>query len=100
SDAPIAQDDVATTAEDTPVIIDVLGNDSDPDGDTLTITEVGGQPISVGNPVTIPEGSVALNPDGTLTFTPNPNFNGPVSFDYTVTDGTTPVTATVDVTVT
>ncbi|MCP5308579.1 MAG: retention module-containing protein [Zoogloeaceae bacterium] len=100
SDAPIAQDDVATTAEDTPVIIDVLGNDSDPDGDTLTITEIGGQPISVGNPVTIPEGSVALNPDGTLTFTPNPNFNGPVSFDYTVTDGTTPVTATVDVTVT
>ncbi|MCP5308580.1 MAG: tandem-95 repeat protein [Zoogloeaceae bacterium] len=91
---------MATTAEDTPVIIDVLGNDSDPDGDTLTITEIGGQPISVGNPVTIPEGSVALNPDGTLTFTPNPNFNGPVSFDYTVTDGTTPVTATVDVTVT
>ena len=39
SDAPIALDDTATTAEDTPVIIGVLGNDSDPDGDTLTITE-------------------------------------------------------------
>ena len=60
SDAPIALDD--TTAEDTPVIIDVLGNDSDPDGDTLTITEVAGQPIGLGSPVTIPEGTVALNP--------------------------------------
>ena len=47
---PIALDDTATTAEDTPVIIGVLGNDSDPDGDTLTITEVaGGQPIGLGS---------------------------------------------------
>ena len=61
SDAPIALDDTATTAEDTPVIIGVLGNDSDPDGDTLTITEVAGQPIGLGSPVTIPEGTVALN---------------------------------------
>ena len=87
-------------AEDTPVIIGVLGNDSDPDGDTLTITEVAGQPIGLGSPVTIPEGTVALNPDGTLSFTPNADFNGPVSFDYTVSDGTTPVSATVDITVT
>ena len=93
-------DDTATTAEDTPVIIGVLGNDSDPDGDTLTITEVAGQPIGLGSPVTIPEGTVALNPDGTLSFTPNADFNGPVSFDYTVSDGTTPVSATVDITVT
>ena len=100
SDAPIALDDTATTAEDTPVIIGVLGNDSDPDGDTLTITEVAGQPIGLGSPVTIPEGTVALNPDGTLSFTPNADFNGPVSFDYTVSDGTTPVSATVDITVT
>ena len=49
-------DDTATTAEDTPVIIDVLGNDSDPDGDTLTITEVAGQPIGLGSPVTIRKG--------------------------------------------
>ena len=82
------------------MIIGVLGNDSDPDGDTLTITEVAGQPIGLGSPVTIPEGTVALNPDGTLSFTPNADFNGPVSFDYTVSDGTTPVSATVDITVT
>ena len=50
--------------------------------------------------MTIPEGTVALNPDGTLSFTPNADFNGPVSFDYTVSDGTTPVSATVDITVT
>ena len=79
----------------------MLGNDSDPDGDTVTITEVAGQPIGLGSPVTIPEGTVALNPDGTLSFTPNADFNGPVSFDYTVSDAPWPVsTATVDITVT
>ena len=75
----------------TPVIPGVLGNDRRSDGDTLMITEVAGQPIWPGQPVTIPEGTVAVNPDGTLTFTPNADFNGPVSFDYTVSDGTTPV---------
>ncbi|MEP5000898.1 MAG: Ig-like domain-containing protein [Paracoccaceae bacterium] len=73
--APVAADDVATTDEDTPVEIDVLTNDSDPDGDTLTVTTA-----------TSPDGTVTINPDGTLTFTPDADFNGETTITYTVTD--------------
>ena len=94
NDAPVAIDDSATTPEDTPVTINVLGNDSDPDGEPLTITEINGQPVVPGTPITLfdavdnPIGEVTLNPDGTLTFDPVPNYNGPVDFTYTVSDGT------------
>lgn len=100
NDAPAAADDNATTPEDTPVVIDVLANDDDAEGNPLTITAINGLPIAIGSPVTLPEGVVSLNDDGTLTFTPAEGFNGDLSFSYTVTDGTTPVTAQVDVTVT
>ncbi|MFZ5551218.1 MAG: Ig-like domain-containing protein, partial [Pseudomonadota bacterium] len=99
NDSPVVVDDNATTPEDTPVVIDVLANDSDGDGDPLAITEVDGQPIAEGTPVTLANGSgqVALNPDGTLTFTPTPGFNGPVDFGYAATDGTSPVQGSVHV---
>ncbi len=74
---PTAIDDSATTPEETPVRIEVLGNDSDIDGDTLTVTQVGS-----------PENGIAtLNSDGSISYTPNPNFNGTDSFTYTITDG-------------
>ncbi|MFG1311986.1 cadherin-like domain-containing protein, partial [Xanthobacter tagetidis] len=79
NDAPIATADTATTAEDTPLVIavaDLLANDSDLDGDTLSVTGVGG---AVG-------GTVALD-DGEITFTPDADFNGDASFSYTVSDG-------------
>ncbi|AEE18103.1 conserved repeat domain protein [Dokdonia sp. 4H-3-7-5] len=88
-------DDAATTPEDTPVDIDVLENDGfDPAAD-VAVTDV-----------TDPaNGTVVINDDGTVTYTPDPNFNGEDTFDYTVTvtnpDGTTTTeTATVVVTVT
>ena len=99
NDAPIANPDNGLTPENTPVVLNLLANDTDPDGEPLTITEIDGQPISVGNPVTLPEGVVSLNPDGTVTFTPNLGFNGPVDFPYTVTDGTTPTEGQVRVVV-
>ncbi|MFC3686716.1 Ig-like domain-containing protein, partial [Hydrogenophaga luteola] len=99
-DTPSISDDVATTPEDTPVVIDVLLNDSDSDGDTLTVTQIDGQAATVGVPVTVSNGTATLNGDGTITFTPAADYNGPVSFTYTATDGTTPVTANVNVTVT
>ncbi|MEW7988969.1 MAG: Ig-like domain-containing protein [Candidatus Thiodiazotropha sp.] len=40
NDAPVASDDSVGTNEDTPVTVDVLPNDSDPDGDTLTVSSV------------------------------------------------------------
>jgi large repetitive protein len=90
NDAPVAVDDVATTNEDTPVTFGVLGNDSDVDGDPLTVTAA-----------TSPNGTVVINPDGTLTFTPAPNFNGPTTVTYAISDGnggtaTATVTITVD----
>jgi VCBS repeat-containing protein len=80
NDAPVATDDTATTNEDTPVIIPVLANDADVEGDALT-------PVLVSGP-SPEEGSVTLNPDGTFTFTPAENFNGTTSFTYKVNDGT------------
>ena len=87
---PVANPDTATTPEDTPVVIDVLGNDTDPNGDPLTVTAA-----------TAPNGTVAINPDGTLSYTPDPDYNGPDEITYTVTDpdGNT-ATSTVAVTVT
>ncbi|MBV1883891.1 MAG: tandem-95 repeat protein [Pseudomonadales bacterium] len=77
NDAPIASDDVASTDEDTLVIIDVLLNDIDEDGDSLTL-------ISFMHGA---QGTVVLNADSTLTYTPSENFNGLDSFSYSISDG-------------
>jgi VCBS repeat-containing protein len=67
------------TLEDTSLIISqdtLLANDSDIDSSTLSITGVGNAT----------NGSVALNDDGTITFTPDDNFSGNATFTYTVDD--------------
>ena len=74
---PVAGDNVIATPEDTPVTFDVRGNDADPDGDPLTVT-------AFTNPA---NGTVSLNPDGALTYTPKPGFNGADTFTYTIDDG-------------
>ncbi|WP_156489109.1 tandem-95 repeat protein, partial [Marinomonas gallaica] len=87
NDGPVAVDDTASTNEDTVVTIDVLANDTDLDGDTLTITEAY---------VPAAQGTVAIV-DGKVQFTPAENFNGDATISYTITDGT--VTDSADVTV-
>ncbi len=87
ADAPVAAPDTVPAVEDQPVVFDPRINDSNVDGTPLSITAIGGQPIAIGTPVVLPQGTVSLNSDGTLTFTPNPNVNGPVVFDYTVSNG-------------
>jgi VCBS repeat-containing protein len=89
NDAPIARNDTATTLENTPVIIRVLNNDSDIDGDSLTV-------ISVTQGT---NGTVTTN-STTVTYTPNLNFNGLDSFTYRISDGLLTSNATVTVTVT
>src|SRR5262249_27548648 len=74
---PVAINDSATTDEDIPVTIAVLSNDSDPDGDPLAIRSVT-QPA---------HGPAVRTPDGTITYTPNLNFNGTDSFTYKIRDG-------------
>jgi Ca2+-binding RTX toxin-like protein len=77
NDAPTAVDDVATTEEDTPVVLDLVDNDIDPDGDLLTVTAVS---------VPVEQGTVVNNDDGTATFTPAPDFNGEATVTYTIAD--------------
>ncbi|WP_210188456.1 Ig-like domain-containing protein [Methylobacterium sp. 174MFSha1.1] len=86
-DAPVATADAFTTAEDTPAIVTVLGNDRDVDRDPLTVTAIDGQAVAPGLTVAVTNGAVTLNQDGTLTFVPAPNANGTVAFAYTVSDG-------------
>ncbi len=87
NDPPVADDEAFTVSEGGSVIIPVLIGDTDLEGDSLTVTQIDGTAISVGSPVTIATGVVSLNADGTLTFAPSGNYNGPAAFDYTVSDG-------------
>ena len=88
--APITQDDFAVTDEDASVTIDVLANDTDTDGDTLSVDTA-----SAAN------GSVIINPDGTLRYTPDSGFSGSDSISYSISDSqggtaTSRVTVTVN----
>jgi large repetitive protein len=101
NDNPTANPDQVTVAEDSVVTFDPRNNDSDVDGDSLTITAVNGHAISTTTPVVLPEGTISLNGNGTLTFTPAPNYNGPLSLTYTISDGhggTAEAPITIDVT--
>jgi large repetitive protein len=81
-------DDTISTDEDTPVTTSVLTNDSFEGTPTVTAVTQG------------THGTVAINPDNTITYTPNPDYNGPDSYTYTVTSPTgVTETATVNITV-
>lgn len=88
---PVATNDAATTNEDVAKVVSVLGNDSDPDGDPLTVTGVT-QPA---------HGVVSITGGGaTTTYTPAANYNGGDSYTYTIGDGRGgSATATVTMTV-
>jgi hypothetical protein len=74
---PVAVDDTATTGRNTPLPIDVVANDSDPNGDSLTVVGVTG---------IRPEASVLV--DGhRVVYTPPPGFTGEDTFIYSVDDG-------------
>lgn len=105
---PVPVNDSARVAEDTPLVLAVLGNDGDPEGDALTITEINGQAVAVDDAVDLASGaSVTLNGDGTLGYAQNGIFEalisgetGSDSFTYTVSDGNGgTATATVAITV-
>ena len=105
NDPPVAQDDTASTEPGVPVSGNVMDNDSDPDGDPITVTDVlvdtdcdgvVDDPITLGTPTavcgtdengnTVPAGELTINPDGTWTFDPEPDFTGDVPVDYTIED--------------
>lgn len=72
-----------------PLPLNLLVNDSDPDGDTLQITSINGVAVTPGmaQSIPVPEGTVQVAVDGTLTFVPTANANGPVNFPYEISDG-------------
>ena len=74
---PVAVNDSASVNEDGSVDIAVLGNDSDPDDDPLDVT-------GVSNP---PHGTSSVNPNDTIHYQPDGNYNGADSFSYTLSDG-------------
>ena len=78
NDAPVADDDSLTTDEETPGNVSVLAGDADVDDDTLTVSA----------PSDPDHGSVSCNPTtGVCTYTPDPDYLGPDSFTYEVSDG-------------
>ena len=77
NDPPDAVDDEAETEIDSAIVIDVLANDTDVEGDPLTVA-------SVSEP---DHASVEINEDGTLTVTPEEGFEGAVEFTYIADDG-------------
>ncbi|WP_424971012.1 Ig-like domain-containing protein [Dinoroseobacter sp. S76] len=106
---PAAIDDPVTTDEDTAVQGNVLGNDTDPNADPLTVTEVNGNAADVGMQIALASGALlTLNADGTFDYNPNGQFESLAlgesdtdSFTYTVSDGnggtdTATVTVTID----
>lgn len=94
NDAPTANDDSYETAKNTELAVaapGVLGNDSDPDGDSPIAIQVSGPS----------HGSLSLNSDGSFTYAPVPDYSGSDSFTYKGNDGTLDSnTATVTITVT
>ena len=102
-----------TTDEDSAITIDVLANDTDADGDTLSITKIEGQDVTDGQEATIADndgntlGTASLTADGKVNFSPseylqemNDGENQDVTFSYTVSDGKAESTASVTVNVT
>ena len=109
NEPPVAEPDTATTPEGTAATGNVLGNDSDPDGNPLTVTQYqidtdgDGVPetFTAGDPAVIAGvGTLTLGADGGYTFTPEPGFTGEVpQAQYTVSDGAATTTSTLDITV-
>ena len=123
NDAPTAVNDTGATAENTELTVadgatgttsgttttnaDLLLNDSDPDGDTLTISEVGGESVNVGKATNGSNGgSFTISVNGAWSFNPGTGFDDlaigdtrATSVEYTATDGSQTDTATLTVTV-
>ncbi|MFW2106406.1 Ig-like domain-containing protein, partial [Acinetobacter guillouiae] len=75
---PVASDDTYNTAFNTPVTLNPLANDTDADGNPLTITAINGVPLTPGSAqqINTPNGVVNIDAQGNITFTPNAGFTG------------------------
>jgi hypothetical protein len=102
--SPVAADDWFDLLHDTTLFANLLWNDYDPDGDTLSITRVNGQTYTPGTQITLQDGNLiygylTVEQDGSFTFTPTLRYRGQVSFSYTISDGESESTAWVTINV-
>ena len=100
NNAPVAQDDTINVSEDNIAMGNVFadnsaGVDSDPDGDTITVSKIEGSEVNVGQQITLASGAVVtVNASGDFSYDPRQAFNylvnGQTAFDsftYEITDG-------------
>ena len=95
NDAPDAEDDSESTSPSSPVSSSMFPNDSDPEGDELTVTEVNGVAVDDGATVSLPSGAlVTVSTSGQYTYNPNGQFDslpsneeGMDTFTYVISDG-------------
>ena len=87
---PVADDESFTMDEDgTPVTLDLLTGDTDLENDPLNIKSINGTELTsaTAQTITVPNGTVNVAGDDTITFAPDPDYNGPINFNYIVEDG-------------
>ena len=87
---PVADDESFTMDEDgTPVTLDLLTGDTDLENDPLNIKSFNGTELTsaTAQTITVPNGTVNVAGDDTITFAPDPDYNGPINFNYIVEDG-------------
>ena len=87
---PVADDESFTMDEDgTPVTLDLLTGDTDLENDPLNIKSINGTELTSATTqtITVPNGTVNVAGDDTITFAPDPDYNGPINFNYIVEDG-------------
>lgn len=77
NDAPTPADDVVDAVADIAKTFDVRVNDTDPEGQALQVDQISAEPS---------HGTIVINPDGTLTYTPAAGFTGKDTFQYRVCD--------------
>ncbi|WP_028117262.1 Ig-like domain-containing protein, partial [Ferrimonas senticii] len=89
NDAPDAVDDYIQTVEESTQTLYLLNNDSDADGDDLTITHIAGVALTPGTAqrIDLDGGYIYINAKGDISFSGNRDFFGQVQFDYTISDG-------------
>ena len=102
--SPFAADDWFDLLHDTTLFANLLWNDCDPDGDTLSITRINGQTYTPGTQIALQEGDLVygyltVEQDSSFTFTPSLRYKGPVTFSYTISDGEYESTAWVTINV-
>ena len=90
---PNANNDSFTLNEDSTLTGSLFANngaglDADPQGDTITVTQINGAAFTVGTPIVLANGTLTITnaTTGAFTFAPNSNFAGGAAFNYTISD--------------